>query len=316
MAQALVHARQSRQSQSPAANDRRVAWLHIPKTGTSFGTTLAHYMNASLPTNAVIEEQENGEVSPEKVFIMKYPASVWFQGLLWKKSNHWGDHAKVSQGVFDEFNGHFFGMFRDPAARARSSWTHFGQNWSPTKYGKYIQGIATKMLAGQEYGLDCTRRATRPCRTFTWLSNGSVVPSQGAEVPNVALAVERLAGFKYVGLTEEYDLSVCLFHTMFGGDCLAAEFHNMRPGNYAHDSDELMDAFSNYSDPYDAVVYNHVKATFWGNINTYAVTRRHCAKICPSAKGVFSLAQETFLLGHVDLATFDYDWPGRLKFID
>ena len=28
---------------------RRIAWVHIPKCGTSFGTTLVHLANASLP---------------------------------------------------------------------------------------------------------------------------------------------------------------------------------------------------------------------------------------------------------------------------
>ena len=32
----------------------RIGWLHIPKSGTSFGTSLAHLANASLPSDAAI----------------------------------------------------------------------------------------------------------------------------------------------------------------------------------------------------------------------------------------------------------------------
>ena len=31
-------------------------------------------------------------------------------------------------------------------------------------------------------------------------------------------------GFAFVGIAEEWDLSVCLFHEMFGGDCHAWDF--------------------------------------------------------------------------------------------
>ena len=33
---------------------RRIGWLHMPKSGTSFGTSLAHLANASLPSDAAI----------------------------------------------------------------------------------------------------------------------------------------------------------------------------------------------------------------------------------------------------------------------
>merc|ERR1719401_1812180 len=36
-------------------------------------------------------------------------------------------------------------------------------------------------------------------------------------------------GFAFIGILEEIELSVCLFHTIFGGTCRAAEFANIRP---------------------------------------------------------------------------------------
>ena len=51
--------------------------------------------------------------------------------------------------------------------------------------------------------------------------------------PNVSLAVQRLGTFAFVGLVEEWALSVCLLHTMHGPTfhserCYAAEFGNSR----------------------------------------------------------------------------------------
>ena len=49
--------------------------------------------------------------------------------------------------------------------------------------------------------------------------------------PDLEKALQRLQdGFKFVGLTEYWEASVCLFHAMFGGECDAMEFENTRPG--------------------------------------------------------------------------------------
>ena len=60
------------------------------------------------------------------------------------------------------------------------------------------------MLAGQAYGLSCL-----------WLKYGCNL----SITPNANKAISRLAGFAFVGLTELYDLSICLFHAMHGGPC-------------------------------------------------------------------------------------------------
>ena len=60
------------------------------------------------------------------------------------------------------------------------------------------------MLAGQAYGLSCL-----------WVKYGC----NSSITPDVNTAISRLAGFAFVGLTELYDLSICLFHAMHGGPC-------------------------------------------------------------------------------------------------
>ena len=53
-------------------------------------------------------------------------------------------------------------------------------------------------------------------------------------VPDVKSAIERIdTGFSFVGITEAWALSVCLFHSIFGGSCLPIEFINNRPGHYS-----------------------------------------------------------------------------------
>merc|ERR1712151_684040 len=45
-------------------------------------------------------------------------------------------------------------------------------------------------------------------------------------------------GFAFVGITEEWELSVCLFHAMFGGQCRDREFTNTRPSRHPHKKKE------------------------------------------------------------------------------
>ena len=75
----------------------RIGWLHMPKSGTSFGTSLAHLANASLPHDATIGTNEAfvpttaSRGSDEwfrtrqgKYFISRYPHDVWFRGIFWR----------------------------------------------------------------------------------------------------------------------------------------------------------------------------------------------------------------------------------------
>merc|ERR1719326_2717976 len=63
--------------------------------------------------------------------------------------------------------------------------------------------------------------------------NGLPCAEQGHRIgfEHALTAVERyLQTFAYGGLTDYYNLSVCLFHRMFGGKAHPDEFTNMRPG--------------------------------------------------------------------------------------
>merc|ERR1719346_762493 len=82
-------------------------------------------------------------------------------------------------------------------------------------------------------------------------------------VPDTRTALDRLDGFKFVGLTEQWDLSICLFHAMFGGECLQNEFRNMRPSD--NRTREAATPFENFTDPYDGLVYSKVEQMFWAN---------------------------------------------------
>ncbi|CAJ1428348.1 unnamed protein product, partial [Effrenium voratum] len=152
-------------------------------------------------------------------------------------------------------------------------------------YARFVQGLVTKLLAGrlmftpikcefeyaesyQDYETNCSSQKCLDC-----------ISDPAADLQK---AFSRLQGFAFVGLTEYFDLSVCLFHAMFGGDCHAVEFLNMRKGVDHKDPEELMEKLKEQEDPYDGAVYAEVSRIFWANVKQYNVSAETCARICPA----------------------------------
>jgi hypothetical protein len=225
---------------------------------------------------------------------------------MWGDAN-WGDHTAINPMAARQFRGDFMGIFRKPSARVHSAWNHFAKEEQPGSYAAKTQGGITKMLAGQEYGLDCIWDKW-PCQGewFKW----------GYVLPNTATALHNLEGFKFVGLQEHYDLTICLFHAMFGGECLPVEFANMRPGTYTNAT--TANPFEMWPDPFDEAIYAKVKDMFWKNIRAFNVKRSTCAKTCNGAhvKGYFSLARDRDVKSCKGSCNYDYDWPGRYSYND
>ena len=208
----------------------RIAWFHVPKTGSSFANTLMHLANASLPANAFLQNKSHDL----KAMVGEFPMDTWFRIKFWepwRRSRHHGfggigDHTAISAAVHMQFAGHFFGLFRQPINRAQSAYAYFCRapkcNYTFAAYSQRIVGTVTKMLSGQEYGLAChVVPATRkwPCRTTL--------------LPDVETAMGRLNSFAFVGMTDDYPRSICLLHAMFPtAPCLAGEFQNTNPTDY------------------------------------------------------------------------------------
>lgn len=276
---------------SPPLSDPYVAWIHIPRTGATFGITLAYHANPnlSLTAKATVEcekeflpmsEQSESEddmsvaVSALQGFFSEVNETT-ATGLVGHELKLRTAHTPIGSNLYTHFEGHFCGMFREPTARLRSAWYTFAPKSDPLKYAKKTLGVATKMLAGQADGTECTKLSTS--------CNMDIVP-------NTELALQRLKGFKFVGLTEQWALSVCLFHTMFGGQCLPREFFNLQPGNYP--LGEVRDAFANHVDPYDGPLYTRAKEIFWMNVENYQLTLETCQqKVCPGAS--YEMAADT-----------------------
>merc|ERR1719401_892886 len=117
-------------------------------------------------------------------------------------------------------------MMRQPEQRIISGFTYGLLGW-PQSYG------ATRTASVLDYA-----EVTQGC-TVRMLTHTSKVDGYCGDISppltqdDVELAKSRLQKFAFVGLTEEWDLSICLFRAMFGGLCYGADFDNIRPGRGA-----------------------------------------------------------------------------------
>lgn len=294
-----------------AAN--RVAWIHVPKCGTSFANTLIHYANSSIPKDDYIS---TAYPDADKFLAARYPIDRWFRNVLWTRGDGaWGLHISLSDAAYQNFRGHVVSMFRRPSSRMFSAYLYHGVNDPlplPDQELNRRFGLVTKMIAGQ-YG--CQDGCTRTHCDGDCL-HGCTVPDCPFIKPNVEKALARLDDFKFVGLTTQYDLSVCLFHAMLGGPCLPVEFVNMRPtklkSNWVKNRTAVEQYFNGVHDPYDQPVYDKAENMFWNDIRKWKVDRQACeAIICPQAPArVFGLSSTTKMRGFNE---FKYDWPGRLE---
>ena len=250
---------------SPCAwrQQRRIAWLHTPKTGTSFLLPLARLANDSLPTDAFVPSFVKSRVLQWDAFFTRYPPSKWFRGSapFWQQGIA---HAAISKAAYQSYQGRFFAMFREPRARGLSSYDYFvpvpadgnvSARMPPREYARCIAGVQAGMLTGQlptrNFGAVACHVPVKVTRAAVASTDGTVDgaaaapgPGEGGGkdewrcerheckrfTPDLALARERLErGFAFVGLVERWALSMCLFCRAFGVRCVRNLFGNSRP---------------------------------------------------------------------------------------
>ncbi len=149
---------------------------------------------------------------------------------------HWrpGDHASLANRTREELR-RVFTVVRSPQRRLASGYHYVHQGTSlnatqqqicsfarSTTAAHAAVGAQARMIAG-----DPVRLAETP---YGWLH---VFETAGPpEVGLAGRACARLRLFAFVGITEEWNATVCLFHAMYGGAPQQAEFVNVRPGGY------------------------------------------------------------------------------------
>lgn len=262
-----------------------ITWFHVPKCGTTFANTLFHHpkicpkfpekelisrVKAGIPGDMLqmilgspgMYGVDIGKFNPDSIDdLCDRSIDTRLQGL---------GHNAIGQH-WSEVAGHSMIFLRQPEQRIISAYRH-GRHGCLTcdhettisEYAPLAAGCVTRML---------TREGDDAC-----------VNAQPPTLPEMALAIQRLrSGFIFVGITEQWDMSICLFHAKYGGQCNAYEMVNTRPGRYLstdhpsyYDTEEL----GGFTDVFDRQLYMEAMAMFEEDIERFGLTREYCTQAC------------------------------------
>lgn len=249
-------------------------WVHVPKTGSSFLNTIVTHRGIcpNMPSSAYLTErriQDNPYAGEH--FTEAYGNKHYCPGLDNKFTFR---HCGISRYNSTLRRGHGVIMLRNPRQRLVSQYIHdhtvvspiFPNIDDPQLYAEQAKGMAVKMLAFNNY--------TRSCRHYR--TNATLTHQ------HVDVAKQRLrTDFAFVGLTDRWDESICLFHAMFGGQCRDLEFANVRPG--AKSELELGNNISTLRDvvdEFDEPLYEEAKQIFESHLLKFGVSLENCRKSC------------------------------------
>jgi len=182
--------------------------------------------------------------------------------------NHW--HLPLG-GIYQIIKGHIVGLFRQPEQRAISQYYNKissgalkEEDVSMLDYAKSVAGLQFQYILSEG------------------LNDGFPLPVSPSPT-NVALALRRIReGFAFVGLTDEWGLSVCLFHAKFGAECQAFEFNNIHLGAMRNSSTELYDtsALRGWVDVVDSEIFAEASQIFQEDMQRFDVSSLSCAQWC------------------------------------
>jgi hypothetical protein len=242
----------------------KVAWFHMPKAGSSFALTLlelpqlcgesAGTLGWAVPTSAV-EVQCAGIWTPP-----------WCGGtdMLYNQCAEQGFF-----GLLPDLGRSVMGFFRQPEQRLLSDYNYLCPE------GSTVENCDNKLAFFQEHQACATKMLTA-----TESVNGHCMSIPEPTFAEVALAETYvLQSFAFIGITEEWDLSMCLFNAKFGTPCNPSQFLNEGHGNSTgttnswYDTDDL----DGFVDKYDDVLYARATQIFNAELVQYGVTVQSCA---------------------------------------
>jgi hypothetical protein len=256
-----------------------IYYLHVPGSGPGFATTVVHQACGSdIPDDLWVRE-------PGDFFEM------WSSKCDKSRFARFETGHVPLSGLEDDQLGHVVVMVRDPSQRVLSGYYHdLHDCWdlrrkhgckvsdsghytcdgdiemddgrvlrnpdviSPVEYGKCVENCTSNMLTGRFCG-----------------------DSGPADVQRAMSVIDQLG---FVGLADEWALSLCLWHKRFGGQLLPAELMSMRPeevdgskSSEHYDPDTLL---GHWVPEGDSQVFQVAARRFWMEVMMFGVDRKAC----------------------------------------
>jgi hypothetical protein len=297
-----------------------IIYLHIPKCGSGFANALVHFAcGKKVASNLTL-------VGPN----VKNKGGTGLATKFWNEKC--GDnrflrfeagHAPLWKDMSKHTLSKVVMMVRPPKERITSGYLHNLHDCSPLqqKYGISWQNDKRWKLDGE---IDPTTfkeyaACVDSCTTNMLVGKSCGYDGQGSKPTYLRKALERLPQLGFVGLTDHWEMSICLWHAKFGGECLPAEFVNVRPGPHRAQYDEKsLGASSQWN---DQAIYDKAADLFVKDLEKHDVNPHTCAtKYCPAVAHLFgkedsSSSVRTNSSGALMLSTTEslktLMWPGR-----
>lgn len=255
-------------------------WLHIPKCGTSFLNVVVHLPGACDALTGVPIDAENFGECFESNFntlepvlchskSLHFPSYDWLPNLLHGVKT-W-THSSLYDDLYVAHRGHFVALFRQPEQRLLSQWFDQEDNFRAVPFISRCDRNKTP-----EYEMSMSEFQQTWAGAATAQLSGAPQNASALTEAHVEKALVRLReGFAFVGLEEEWALSVCLFHMMFGGPCLPLDFENTRPGATQHKAYDLA-PLNGWRDVHDGRVYDEAQRIFQEKLADFGVSHQSC----------------------------------------
>lgn len=255
---------------------RFLVWLHIPKTGTSFANSLVRWGCPDAPREIfVIPASER----PLKLRLSLNATMTWDwlftseSGRSWLRTyciHRLASHAPTGRFEYS-VNIHAplrklhinntIAMFRLPLQRTYSNYLHIDRHYNESRDSRMTltQFVQKPKFISQQAKL---------LLGYRYRYGGLISNSQALE------AAKLINNLAFVGLTEQFDLSVRLFHAKFGGVPHRSQFENVRPSIQRYQSVKRRYSWFRYSerefgewrDEPDEIVYRAAHSRFWREI--------------------------------------------------
>jgi hypothetical protein len=295
-------------------------YIHVPKCGSSFATALAHLAcGDKIDINETVREPGVPSVGTE----------------TWNSKCGEGSFARFDSGhlpmpekMTDNELSKVVMMVRAPKSRISSGYIHNFHDCGPlqTKYNLLENAPPAFALDGniepdtlEEYAIcvqSCTVNMLTGRHCAYARKDAIEVPSEEERASDVKTAISRLRKFGFVGLTDQWDLSICLWHAKFGGECIAAEFENLHEARVQYDEGSFPDSLHMG----DQDLYDEAAELFAKEMEKYGVSPESCAaKYCPEMAHLFGGSANStaggsslLLTGYTRDSLEKLTWPGRM----
>eukprot|EP00746_Dinoflagellata_sp_MGD_P152250 gnl/MRDRNA2_/MRDRNA2_83536_c0_seq2.p1 gnl/MRDRNA2_/MRDRNA2_83536_c0~~gnl/MRDRNA2_/MRDRNA2_83536_c0_seq2.p1 ORF type:complete len:372 (-),score=52.67 gnl/MRDRNA2_/MRDRNA2_83536_c0_seq2:310-1425(-) len=321
------HDSQMGASQEAGANINRqvlplapVAFVHIPKTGTSFLSALVHHPDVCpmLPADAATKYISTLGRNTLHKFFSKYPKAKYCPGFA--KDYHTPPGHQGIGSLYNEHKGHVLAFFREPRSRVISAfnynprrrhlWPYAEQPTNISQYANGVKGCQVRMLTHESHS--AASRKENTCGGGVGLKEGQKPAPVSKE--QIQIAIDRVNEMNFVGITSEFDFSICLFHAVYGGTCSDHDFvplvHNV-PKVDTNEIAKQVAILKDYKDEIDTPLYEAVEKRFWTLMQKNNLNRGACEKLCQNATQTKPFSVEAKGLQFEKAIDFRFSWPGR-----